>query len=931
MNRKIQSVIGILMVMFTMQLFVLSVSAASDDTQPAEPDYTDYVRYEVSSEATYSAAISSINNSDDENHLIVITEDFTISPDFEDSIFKKNNTVIISEGNHSISLFDYTSSYRSFIVRVTGTATVSLGDVNTIHNTLTLDGCSPEDLIETDNTTIKAYSGRYAIYVDGADATVNMYDGVTITGMNSETGGDYTPIYVYSGATFNMYGGLITDNIINNSNSGNGGGIIHVKYAYFNMYGGTITNVLDARTSSSYYYGSVIRAMGSSLHIEDAVIDANVTVSETHEASSYYLSGGAIYFSDNSTSAVSDTSLTIINSTITGDDTASYGGGVYIYTAKTATQITIEDTTFENNSAYYYGGAIYIGGAGSNGTIKISDCTFTDNEGSYGGAICLYSSVAGVDSVDISDSIFTGNESYYGGAVFTMSAVPLNIDECTFDSNMGYYYGGAISYYNATNTLTITDSTFTNNYSNGGGAISVYNSDDSLETSNIYLLGTTSITGNYTEDSSTPGAVYLSYSIYSLNIEDTVIVKDNYGILRDEEDNETGLVAMDIFVEFNDSIDYTSDNTIKFYLTKDLEFDNDEYEALIGFFYPSSDTMELTEPHYDVHVYNTDNTEYGTQDGEIVQLVLNTYMFSNHEDYYLIDSSLADNPDYDGSEDDVYKELHEYPETIYYMNNGTETSYEDENRYKYYETTTILGDIFSIEGKVITSWNTQADGNGISYDIGEEATRTTAGLYLYAIWTDVYTVSYDLNGGTGVAIESAIYFEGDEVVVLNQEPTLEGYTFVGWKHSIDEEVYTSEEAFVMTPSDITLTAIWKKTIVGTDLDGGSKDEEDLIGEPKDEEDLIGEPKDEEDLDGESKDEEEIEDGDKFEIADKDVVVDDDTDGSNEENADDVKEDDADEEAIPETGDGANLTLWFGVVFASLLGMAIALVSRKRID
>jgi len=66
-----------------------------------------------------------------------------------------------------------------------------------------------------------------------------------------------------------------------------------------------------------------------------------------------------------------------------------------------------------------------------------------------------------------------------------------------------------------------------------------------------------------------------------------------------------------------------------------------------------------------------------------------------------------------------------------------------------------IGTGISLVGNTLGSWNTQADGLGTSYDLGEEITDgITADLALYAIWTgNNYSIQYDANRGTGIIAE----------------------------------------------------------------------------------------------------------------------------------------------------------------------------------
>ncbi|MDE7395450.1 MAG: InlB B-repeat-containing protein, partial [Clostridiales bacterium] len=58
-------------------------------------------------------------------------------------------------------------------------------------------------------------------------------------------------------------------------------------------------------------------------------------------------------------------------------------------------------------------------------------------------------------------------------------------------------------------------------------------------------------------------------------------------------------------------------------------------------------------------------------------------------------------------------------------------------------------------------------------------TPITADVTIYAKWTQVFTVVYELNGGSGV-IESVTVDYGEKISAPATEPTRSGYTFGGW-------------------------------------------------------------------------------------------------------------------------------------------------------
>lgn len=107
------------------------------------------------------------------------------------------------------------------------------------------------------------------------------------------------------------------------------------------------------------------------------------------------------------------------------------------------------------------------------------------------------------------------------------------------------------------------------------------------------------------------------------------------------------------------------------------------------------------------------------------------------------------------------------------------------------------------------------DSNKI-YQFGESFS-VSENVVLTAQWTQLYTVSYKLDGGNwkgGETVETAKSPENAPVFVTSNEPEKSGYEFIGWKSDIegDNKVYTSDgtnSSFTMPAANVTLTAQWK--------------------------------------------------------------------------------------------------------------------------
>ena len=78
---------------------------------------------------------------------------------------------------------------------------------------------------------------------------------------------------------------------------------------------------------------------------------------------------------------------------------------------------------------------------------------------------------------------------------------------------------------------------------------------------------------------------------------------------------------------------------------------------------------------------------------------------------------------------------------------------------------------------------------------------------LYAVWKQVYTVTYNYAGGTGTC-SNGEYIEGEPVTVCASTPTKAASEFDGWSYS--PSVTVTAGAFTMPASDVTITATWRE-------------------------------------------------------------------------------------------------------------------------
>ncbi|MBC2727058.1 InlB B-repeat-containing protein [Desulfosporosinus sp.] len=105
--------------------------------------------------------------------------------------------------------------------------------------------------------------------------------------------------------------------------------------------------------------------------------------------------------------------------------------------------------------------------------------------------------------------------------------------------------------------------------------------------------------------------------------------------------------------------------------------------------------------------------------------------------------------------------------------------------------TPLHGNGFAKSGYIFTGWNTNADGSGTPYGIGDLISLTTANAtaILYAQWAtappQTYTVIFDGNGATSGSAATQTNTTGDSIHIPTNEFFLKGKTLTGWNTKAD--------------------------------------------------------------------------------------------------------------------------------------------------
>jgi uncharacterized repeat protein (TIGR02543 family) len=139
--------------------------------------------------------------------------------------------------------------------------------------------------------------------------------------------------------------------------------------------------------------------------------------------------------------------------------------------------------------------------------------------------------------------------------------------------------------------------------------------------------------------------------------------------------------------------------------------------------------------------------------------------------------------------------------------------------------TLLEGIDLSKPGYTFGGWNTEADGTGNNYS-REETYTITGNITLYAKWNPItYTVTYNLNGGSGTTPPEQTAGYGSSIYLAGRgDITKPGYTLGGWNTEADGTGNTaSTGVYYEVYDNITFYAKWNPAIytITFDIYGGS--------------------------------------------------------------------------------------------------------------
>lgn len=322
---------------------------------------------------------------------------------------------------------------------------------------LTIDG-SRSIAISGDNNGDNTGDVRVMVVNSGADlilqgVTITLgYDGGYGGGVYIHAGGrltvndsvfSYNRTANYGGGAYISPGGALT---VNDSTFSNNTGISYGAGAGIYNNGGTltVTNSIFSKNNAAREGGGIVNVAGGTLTVTGSTFSEN--------SAGAFSSGGAIL--SNSYSGANTVMIT--NSTfISNSAPYASGGGIAFVNGGT---LTVSDSTFSGNSAISGGGIYHY-----QSTVDLTGSTFSGNSSNSGGAIRNDGG-----TLTVNRSTFSNNSANSGGGI--VNAGTLTVVNSTFSGNSTTWAGGFGGGILNSGALTVHNSTFSGNSTLASGA-----------------------------------------------------------------------------------------------------------------------------------------------------------------------------------------------------------------------------------------------------------------------------------------------------------------------------------------------------------------------------------------------------------------------------------------------------------------------------
>jgi hypothetical protein len=224
--------------------------------------------------------------------------------------------------------------------------------------------------------------------------------------------------------------------------------------------------------------GGSLYATGGSLDISDSMIASNRATGglggagytvHTGSGGTYTIPGGTGGTGQGGGLYVNGGSLTIASSTIASNQGtggaggagrgsgAGQGGGLY----NNAT-LTVSNSTLSGNSATHYGGGIY----NYSGTLTVSNSTLSGNTAYSGGGIFNYYTLT------VSNSTLFGNSATgSGGGIYNMGTRPVTLTNVTLTANRATNSGGGLCVFSGSSVPVLHNTLIASNFNGASGTI----------------------------------------------------------------------------------------------------------------------------------------------------------------------------------------------------------------------------------------------------------------------------------------------------------------------------------------------------------------------------------------------------------------------------------------------------------------------------
>ncbi len=515
-------------------------------------------------------------------------------------------------------------------------------------------------------------------------------------------------------------------------------------------------------------------AYGGGIYIENA---GNFTMNEGSEIrnNAAGINAGGVYAGQNSTFTM--------NNGLISNNSGTHGGGVEV---EKGTFVMADGEISENEALSSNGGGVYVY---SGSTFKMNGGKISENKSnSYGGGVSLSGSEFELDGGEI-----IGNEtgSQGGGVYLTGSGSKLTIFSGTISGNEAPSGGGVC----CARTFVMEDGEISGNEANNGGGVYVTSSANST-----FTMVDGEISGNEAEADG--GGVYCARTF----------VVEGGEISKNEADNGGGV--------------YVTNSSNSTFTMTDAEISGNKAEADGGGVYVGSNgtftmdsgTISGNEAGADGGAIYTAKYSYASPIAStgynnltisgtaVVENNSAAYRYALPQDYDQISrlpGTLLNNYDIN------YKGTYPIYFITYYANNDTTES-------SFQEVATATGlvkllddsdtDFTPPSGYVLAGWNTQADGSGVDYDLGETISIDKH-LTLYAVWElaifDI-TEKYQLEDGTQVQTDKVVTLQaGDDYE--KTAPVLKGHRYLGYKldggplqNSAEVTISAVDQAYTVT-------------------------------------------------------------------------------------------------------------------------------------